>query len=159
MPPDDPTFLEPDLKTLRLATPELTPDLLAGYLAYQRSLVAELKRQIGPNGLARAHQAAQTACGLSAKELTRIGPVVADFAGKRWTAKQLAKKHDTLADRGQLTPPEQETLAKLAKELVRLNDLTALEQRYGKDILRILRANEEEVLALHERTTAAQREA
>jgi hypothetical protein len=161
MPPDDPVYLSPDLKTLRLATPELDSAKLARFLAYQRALVEHATSSPGKAAFGQAHAVAMEVSKLTPKELSRIGPVVADFAGRRWTAHRLAARHDALVAKGKtgaaLTPREAETLRKLPLELRKARDTHAMGQRYGAAVVELLMANEAEWVALHERVTALAR--
>ncbi len=158
MPPDDPIFREPDLKTLRLATPELDERRLLAFIAYQRALLEEARRL----GFAASHERAQAASGLTGKEVSRIAPVVADFAGRRWTAAQLTQKLEATEARRRagtlLNMKERELLEKLPKELARARDPAPLAQRYGAELVSLLLAHEAELVSLHEQVTAAQRD-
>lgn len=138
-----------DLKTLKLASFELTEDALERFLAFQRALLSwspggqpggpEFERR-----LALADAEARQASGLDAALLSRIEALCADFCGRRWTARELARRRERAVSQN-----EPELAARLSRELARLEDLSLLEQRHGRQTVERLRAREEQLLELH----------
>src|SRR5262245_48026685 len=128
----DVPFSEPDLKTLRLATPALDAERLERFMRFQRAFLQEAERP-GPDRLSGAHSAAVLASGLDAGELARIAPIVADFAGRRWAMRRLARRRDELARKlavsATLSGREQAKLQRLQAELASGSDLALLERR------------------------------
>ncbi|MGQ0504706.1 MAG: hypothetical protein ACT4TC_05245 [Myxococcaceae bacterium] len=156
----DSTFGEPDLRTLRLATPVLDSQRLEQFIRYQRCFL-ERVREPALNAVARAHQLALEDSALAPRELARITPVVAAFAGKRWTLARLSARRTELAshaERGDaLKPRQQDALRRLPQELLKASELTALVQRYGQPLVDLLMSREAELVELHEKVSEIQR--
>ena len=137
-----------DLKTLKLARPEVTREALAGLIAYQRAQLDTHQR-----GLLVDHARALAAAGIERGRLEVLQALVRDFCGRRWIVRRLeARRAELLARKAQgpLTPKDAEKLASAEKERARVNDLAPLEERYGKAAIDLLREREDELLALHE---------
>ena len=137
-----------DLRTLALARPELSQEALDGVVAYQRAVI-DTAGSPWPSE-ARAIEAS----GLERGRLEVLLAAVRDFCGRRWAVRKLAARRAELAshrENGRLTPKDAEKLSRLEEEGTRVNDLSDLEARYGKEGLELLRAREDELLSLHER--------
>jgi hypothetical protein len=145
-----------DLKTLRLASPGLTSEQLAKSLRYLRLV---LERGGGdPHLGARVRNDALAEVGLDSAELSRITPLLTDFCGRRWTARQLARRAEELTQKagaGTLTPRETAVREKLPVEVARAQDLSGFEARHGREVLSLLSAHEDELLALHQQLRGA----
>src|SRR5687768_4464376 len=86
-----------DLKTLRLASPGLTPALLETILRY---LERVLERSGGdPLEVAKVRQASLDEVGLSSADLSRLTPMLTDFCGRRWTAQTLRSRLESLREK------------------------------------------------------------
>ena len=137
-----------DLRTLALARPEITPDALDGVVTYQRAVI-DTAGSPWPSE-ARAIEAS----GLERGRLEVLLAAVRDFCGRRWAARKLAQRKTELEshhEKSSLSPKDAGKLSRLEEEWERVNDLSDLEARYGKDGVEALRAREDELLALHER--------
>jgi hypothetical protein len=139
------TFLGPDDKTLRLATPEVTPQNLTHYVKYQQALLAGLKADVPAEWEAKsaqAHQHALELSGIDASVISRLRPVVADFCGRRWAVQELTRRRGELAN-------DHDRIAKLDLELARLEDLSPLISRYGRTVVEVLCSLEGPLVQLH----------
>lgn len=133
-----------DLKTLRLASLQLSAERLEAFVVYQRTVLAELARS--PQGewsgrYAFAHGHALAASKLDLVELGKLKSLVGDFCGKRSTVQQLKEKLTAGGDEAKL--------ARARQELPRLEDLTPFEERYGKEAVTLLMGRELELVQLH----------
>lgn len=144
-----------DLKTLALSRPPLTEATLRELMAYQRAVIVSCVA--GPRDLAAARQAAMKETRLSPDAVEQWSSVVREYCGKRWTARVLERRRQELEARGAqgaLPPGDEAKLAALRKEGARVADLTAMRVRYGAAAFALLEANEDALLALHERLRA-----
>lgn len=135
-----------DLKTLALARPEVTDEVLDRLMAYQLALVEALEsaRALHPSdGLVRARREAEDATGIRAGELELLAAAVRAFCARRWTLHALEKKRGAMAD------PER--AATLEKELARVGDLSDLDARFGAEAVERLLGKEADLLAVQER--------
>jgi hypothetical protein len=152
-----------DVKTLRLASAQLTPATLEAFLLYQRTLLTGLAGSSDQahaswaGRFAFAHGRALQESGLDALTQQRIKVAVSEYAGRRsaWlTVKQRvaeaeAALHEAKAH-GKAAPPKEAALFDRAQtELHRLEDFSAFTERYGPDALAALQAKELEVVTLH----------
>ena len=132
-----------DLKTLRLASLQLSPARLDAFVVYQRAMLEALSKPGADDWsgrLAFAHAQALRASGLDPGEYGKLKSLVADFCGRRST-------YFAVKEKAELGAGAQRDRA--LAELPRLDDLTTFAQRYGEEALAQLRAREEELLSLH----------
>lgn len=139
-----------DLKTLRLASLQLSKEGLEGFITYQRTLLSELGHAPVSNWSGRyafAHGRALMASRLDVLDLGKIKAMVGDFCGRRWASRQIK---DRLAHAGhEPSPKDAERLSRAAKELLRLEDLSPFAARHGPEAVALLMAYEAELLHLH----------
>jgi len=128
-----------DLRSLRLAAPEVTAERLDRYLAFQRAM-ASVPLSAESGAVAAAHAEAVRASGLSAREVGALDAVVRDFCGRRAVVARLRKRMETA---------DPATRDRLEQELAARDDDGAVERRYGRQALEALRAQEAALLALH----------
>lgn len=144
-----------DLKTLRLASLQLSPERLEGFIIYQRTLLAELARAPASDWSGRyafAHGRALAACQLDLVELGKLKAMVGDFCGRRSAAQQVKER---LAKGGD-TPKDAVIAARAEKSLPKLDDLSAFSGRHGAEALALLQAREVELLLLHRALATAE---
>ena len=136
-----------DLKTLRLASLQLSQDRLDGFVTYQRTLLEELARATAPDWSGKyafAHARALATSKLDLVEMGKLKSLVGDFCGRR---SALAQVQERIA---QASGEKDEPLvARAKKELPRLESLAPFEERYGKEAVALLVAREAELLQLH----------
>lgn len=151
-----------DVKTLRLASAQLTAGSLEAFVTYQRTLLSALAGTADPQHsswagrFAFAHGKALTESGLDALTQQRIKVLVSEFCGKRsaWlTVKQRVAEAEAAVHRasasGQPPPKEVSLLTRSNAELHRLEDFSAFVDRYGPEALALLEARDLEVVTLH----------
>lgn len=152
-----------DVKTLRLASAQLTAESLDAFIVYQRTLIGSLSGTAGPEHttwagrFAFAHGKALAESGLDALTQQRIKVLVGEFCGKRsaWlTVKQRVAEAETAVHTARTNgrPPPSKELALIERaraELSRLEDFGAFTERYGPDAFTLLSARELEVVSLH----------
>jgi len=134
-----------DLKTLRLASLQLSPERLDAFVTYERTMLAELASAGGNDWSGRyafAHAKALSASKLDLVEYGKLKALVADFCGRRSTFLQVK----TRIDSGALTG---EKLARAKAELPKLGDVSEFEARYGVDAVKLLQSREAELVQLH----------
>lgn len=139
-----------DLKTLRLASLQLSAERLEAFVVYQRTLLQELARAPATDWSGRyafAHGKALAACQLDLVELGKLKALVADFCGKRSAALQV-KDRLAQAEQGG-TPKDTQLLERARKQLPRLDDLSGFADRYGAEALALLHGREAELVELH----------
>lgn len=139
-----------DLKTLRLASLQLSPDRLEALLTYQRTLLAELAQAGHPEWSGRyafAHGRALAASKLDLVELGKLKALVAEFCGRR-SAAQLVKARVAVAEAGG-SERDARILERARKELHKLDDLSAFSERYGAEATALLQRREGELVELH----------
>jgi hypothetical protein len=129
---------ETELKTLRLASPPLTREVLSRFVAYRRALSA--KSQTGSEAAAAAHLASLEETGLTLAELSFVHPICTDFASRRSTAAELLSKREGKSA---------EVQAKIDEQRASLLDEKPLRDRYGDQTVDLLLEREEELIALH----------
>lgn len=133
-----------DDRTLRLSAPELTEEVLEGLMTYQEAFLGHAEADgASTEALARAHQKALAASGLSPKQVEQGGAVVRAYCAQRAVVARLRARraHPLDADRAR----------KLDEELRRLDRPEVLARRYGAPLVASLQAREPRLLALHER--------
>ncbi|MEW5740437.1 MAG: hypothetical protein AB1938_16025 [Myxococcota bacterium] len=138
-----------DLKTLRLASIALSKELLDQFVAYQRTLLAELARSQQADWSGRfafAHGRALAASRLDLVTLGKVKAAVGEFCGRRSAALEVQTK---LAGLSPGDPKAAAVRERAQKELPRLERLDDLEARYGKDAVALLQGRESELVALH----------
>ena len=86
--------------------------------------------------------------GLKARELGEIEAVCRDFCGRRMVATRLKEG---------LARAEGEQRAKIEKELALRDDDAAMDRRYGKAVMDLLRGREQELIRLHAATSGGPR--
>jgi hypothetical protein len=138
-----------DLKTLRLASIELTGDRLEQFVTYQRTLLVELAKSTEAewsDRYALAHGHALAASRLDLVELGKLKALVGEFCGRRSALQAVTERaaQVTAVDAKGL-----QVLERLEKELPRLKSLADLEERYGKAAVALLTAREDELVSLH----------
>lgn len=152
-----------DVKTLRLASAQLTAESLDAFLVYQRTLIGSLSGTAGPEHttwagrFAFAHGKALAESGLDALTQQRLKVLVGEFCGKRsaWlTVKQRVAEAETVVHTARTnakSPPAKEValLERARAELSKLEDFSAFVSRYGPEAFSLLSARELEVVSLH----------
>ncbi len=152
-----------DVKTLRLASAQLTRESLDAFVTYQRSLVSGLTSTSGGEAstwagrFAFAHSQALTESTLDALTQQRLKVLVSEYCGKRsaWlTVKQRVADAERIVHEanahGRPPPPrELALLERVQAELAKLDDFSAFAHRYGVDALDLLRARDLELVTLH----------
>ncbi len=137
-----------DIKTLRLASLQLSPERLEGFITYQRTLLTELARAPTTDWSGRyafAHGRALAACQLDLHELGKIKAMVGDFCGRRSAVLQVKERLTTISD----TPKDVQIAERAKKSLPKIENLAPIADRYGADALTLLQAREPELLQLH----------
>lgn len=138
-----------DLKTLRLASIELTGDRLEKFVTYQRTLLTELAKSTEADWSGRyafAHGHALAASQLDLVELGKVKAMVGEFCGRRSALRAVTERV------GQVDASDakgRKVLERAEKELPRLKSVADLEDRYGKDAIALLTAREDELVTLH----------
>jgi hypothetical protein len=152
-----------DVKTLRLASIQLTEPLLLQFLAYEQALVAELDRSEGHTDwsgrFAFAHQHALHESKLDVHTYAKVRALVGDWCSRRGTLEVVRRRLGTAkasATETLATPKEQRLIERAERELPALEQLTDLEERYGREAVALLERHGEAVLASHR--TVAHRE-
>lgn len=152
-----------DVKTLRLASAQLTTDLLEGFLVYQRALVGLLSTSASgasatwAGRFAFAHSQALAESKLDALTQQRLKVLVSEYCGKRsaWmTVKQRAADaeravHEAQAHGKPAPTKELGLIERVKTELSKLDDFSAFSDRYGGDALELLRTHDLEIVTLH----------
>lgn len=139
-----------DLKTLRLASLQLSAERLEGFVTYQRTLLAELAHAPASDWSGRyafAHGKALVACQLDLVELGKLKALVADFCGKRSASMQVKERVAQAQEGG--GAKDAQILQRAQKQLHKLDDLSAFSDRYGAEALRLLQGREAELIELH----------
>ncbi|MEW6431967.1 MAG: hypothetical protein AB1730_10715 [Myxococcota bacterium] len=145
-----------DLKTLRLASISLTGELLERFVTYQRTLLAELAKSTEAEWSGRfafAHGYALKAAQLDVVELGKVKALVGEFCGRRSALREV---NERLGQWKASDDTGRQVLERAEKELPRLEDLSDLEARYGKDAVALLSAREEELIGLHRQLVRAE---
>jgi hypothetical protein len=160
----DAAVSDADLKTLKLSTPLVTPEGLGRYLAFQRAYVEYLEKldARGTDSLAKAHESAAASSGAHIDEISRIGAICTDFAGRRSVELTIKARREKVresieAARAAGEPASEkdlETEQRIAEQLAGPSVLDQLQRRYGADAVEALRAREGDILELHRRQTA-----
>jgi hypothetical protein len=126
-----------DLKTLRLATLQLSFERLEAFVVYQRTLLAQLT-EAGTsewNGAyAFAHGKALAASKLDLIDLGKLKAMVGAFCGRRSALNEVRER---LEKKGAVA------------ELRRLEDLSPFFDRYGAEAVELMLAREKELVQLH----------
>ncbi|MBL8921818.1 MAG: hypothetical protein JNJ54_23370 [Myxococcaceae bacterium] len=152
-----------DVKTLRLASAQLTAESLEAFLTYQRTLLSALaasgdaQHATWAGRFAFAHGTALAESGLDALTQQRLKVLVSEFCGKRsaWlTVKQRAADAEAAVHQAKAhgrPVPEKEALilSRASAELHRLEDFSPFAARYGPEALELLRGRDLEVVTLH----------
>jgi hypothetical protein len=137
-----------DLRTLRLASLQLSPERLEAFVTYQRTLLAELARAPATEWSGRyafAHAHALAASKLDLVELGKLKSMVGDFCGRRSAAQQVKER---LASIG-TTEKDANIAARARTQLPKLDDLSGFSARHGTEALALLQAREAELVELH----------
>ncbi len=144
-----------DVRTLRLASVQLTAGLLGQFLRYQRVVLSELRTHAPGDWAGRfafAHAKALAESKLDSLTQQKIRVLVSDFCGRRsacLVVKQvIAENEHQLAH----TPGDEKATAMLqraSRELPKLESLAELESRYGAEAVGLLKADELELVTLH----------
>ncbi len=137
-----------DIRTLRLASLQLTTERLDAFVLYQRTLLAELKSAPASDWSGRyafAHAHALAASKLDLVELGKLKSMVGDFCGRRSAAQQVRDRLTTIND----SPKDIAIAARAEKNLPKLDDLSQFSDRFGAEALTLLQAREAELLELH----------
>lgn len=137
-----------DLKTLRLASLQLSPERLDAFVLYQRTLLAELERAPETEWSGRyafAHSRALAASKLDLVELGKLKSMVGDFCGRRSAVQQVKER---LAS--PIGTPKDAVIAERAhKQLPKLDDQTHFIARHGEEAVKLLQSREAELVELH----------
>lgn len=139
-----------DLKTLRLASLQLSPERLDAFVTYQRTLLSALSQADHPEWSGRyafAHGKALAASKLDLVEMGKLKALVAEFCGKR-SAVQQVKERVAQAEAGG-SAKDAQILERARKELHKLDDLKAFSERYGAEATALLQGREAELVELH----------
>jgi hypothetical protein len=149
-----------DARTLRLAHPDISPERLEAFIAYQRSLLRSLMDSSGDDWAGRfafGHAKALKASGLDALEQKQIAVAAATFCGRRSAVAEVRSRIRELKMRApNLSAREASILDKAPEELSRLDDMSELEAIYGELTLSTLKAREVELLELHRAVASAE---
>jgi len=155
-----------DLKTLTLASLELTEARLEQFLTYQRVLLEELARTDAKGGwsgrFAFAHQHALTQAGLDVVTYEKVRAEVGDFYARSSTVElvrgrvALARQKVAAAQAGSADPADQRLLDRADRELPALEDWGEFRARYGPAALALLQRRAEEVTRLHRAVAVAE---
>lgn len=139
-----------DLKTLRLASLQLSTERLDAFITYQRTLLAELGKAPASDWsgqYAFAHAHALAASKLDLVEMGKLKSLIGDFCGRRSAIAQV-KERLAQAKTG-TSEKDAKVVARATKELPRLEDASAFEERYGTAAVALLVGKEAELLQLH----------
>lgn len=160
----DAAVSDADLRTLKLSTPLVTKDGLDRYLSFQRAYVEHLEKldARGTTSLADAHAKAAKSSGAHIDEISRIGAICTDFAGRRSVELTIKARRDQVAAAieaaraagGKASEKDLETQTRIAEQLASGPVLEQLKRRYGADAVNVLLAREGDILELHRRQTA-----
>ena len=124
-----------DVKTLRLASIQLTEPLLAQYLAYERALIAELDRTDGHSDwsgrFAFAHQHALHEAKLDVLTYGKIRALVGDWCSRQRTLEAVRQRLDearasateAVTARRLVDPKDQRLIERAERELPELEQL------------------------------------
>jgi hypothetical protein len=157
-----------DLKTLTLASIELTPERLEQFLTYQQVLLAELGHSEATGGwsgrFAFAHQHALAKAGLDVVTYEKVRAQVGDFHARSATVARVRERVSQArlsleaARAGGATPDpaDQRLLARADQELPALEDWTDFRNRYGAAALALLQSRGGEVARLHREVAVAE---
>jgi hypothetical protein len=137
--PTSDQFAAADVRSLRLAAPEVTVERLDRYLAFQRAMAA-VPLSADPQAVAAAHAEAARTSGLTGRELGELDAVARAFCGRRAVVRRVRQRMEGAS-------PARRAL--LEQKLAGRDDDAALERRYGAQALEALKAREEPLLALH----------
>ncbi len=149
-----------DLKTLRLASIQLTRPLLQQFLTYQRTLISELDRNDSPAGaewsgrFAFAHSHALKTAQLDAVTYGKVKALVGDWCARQGTIEQLRERlrlsEARVAQAGQAADDKDLKVIERTKlELPALERLSELEDRYGAEAVALLSGVGAEIVRLH----------
>src|SRR4051794_22837467 len=85
-----------DFKTLKLAAPLVTKESLDRYLGFQRAYVEALEKLPSRRAedLADAHREAAAKSGASIEDISRVGALCSDFAGRRSVELKITGHHE-----------------------------------------------------------------
>jgi hypothetical protein len=137
-----------DLKTLRLASLQLSPERLDAFVIYEKTLLAELQRAPASDWSGRyafAHGRALAASKLDLVELGKLKAMISDFCGRRSAAQQVKDRLASIGD-----SPKDAVIAERAKQqLPKLDDLSQFKARHGDEAVALLQSREAELLELH----------
>lgn len=137
-----------DLKTLRLASLQLSPERLDAFVTYEKTLLAELERAPASDWSGRyafAHGRALAAAKLDLVELGKLKAMVSDFCGRRSAVQQVKDRLSSLGN----SPKDGVIAERARKQLPKLDDLSQFIARHGEEAVRLLQARETELLELH----------
>lgn len=133
-----------DDRTLRLAAPELTDELLERLINYQEAFLGHAEADgASTEALASAHHKALAASGLTPKQVEQGSAVLRAYCAQRAVVAHLRARR--------AHPLDAERAARLDAELRRLDRPEVLARRYGEAQVASLQAREPRLLALHER--------
>lgn len=144
-----------DVKTLRLASVQLTAPLLAQFLTYQRVLLAELARHTAERDwagrFAFAHAKALAESALDTLTQQKLRALISDFCGRRSAALTVKQRVAELTHQlmSHADAKAELVLQRAKTDLPKLEDLGELEKRYGAEALSLLRSSELELVTLH----------
>lgn len=150
-----------DLKTLRLASIQLTAPLLEQFLLYQRTLIAELDKSgtatEWSGRFAFAHSHALQVARLDAVTYGKLKALVGDWCAKQGSVVQVrerlaqaqariaeARKGGTAVDR-----KDELLVERATRELPGLERSGEVEERYGTEAVALLSGHGGEVVRLH----------
>jgi hypothetical protein len=158
-----------DVKTLRLASLQLTTDSLQEYLRYQRALLKALaasREREWAGRFAFAHGTAMQQAKLDLHSLQKVKAVVADYCGKRTAVQQVKERLEeakraveTARGKGrEASKKDLQVIERAGKELPGLESEHELEARYGAEAMTLLRAHQAELVTLHRDLSRAEGE-
>lgn len=139
-----------DLKTLRLASLQLSPERLEAFVVYQRTMLAELEAAPAADWSGKyafAHGKALAASKLDLVEYGKLKALVGDYCGKRSAYLQVQERVAQAKAGG--SPKDAVILSRAEAELPKLADLSELEERYGAEAVGLLRGRDGELVTLH----------
>lgn len=151
-----------DDRTLRLAAPLFTAEELEQFLEYERALLARLdtaplRADQWHAHFAASHVAALEAGGLSAARHAQLSAVVAKYCAQVTSRRALSTKQAELrrklaaieATGDDPSEDDRDLDQRISTELLRLSSVQPLERRYGKEVVALLEAKQDELVDRH----------
>ncbi len=145
-----------DERTLRLASLQLTAELLEQFITYEQALLAALKgagKSEWAGRYAFGHAEALKASKLDALVQQKLRVQVQDFCGKASAIYNVKTRLAVVANK---PGKDAEAVEKMKRELAALEAMHDFTLRYGEAAVQLLKARSAELLALHETLVKAE---